>query len=224
MTLLASNHANKIPIQCTNVNLSAISNNIARLSYLKTGACLALEKIITVELKKQFDIPETANAKVLGCRSAVYENNKGNIVAFIIAGHGFAGEEACEQALISVGKNSKVVPEVYNLEYIDLTIFNKTYKVCVIEMEKYKPLSLSETKFFDKHIIDFYHPGSLELMKTQEGVPAAEIAIMDKMIDLRDRMKAENIHHSDMSPYNVAWDADGNLRLLDWESIIFDAA
>lgn len=119
-----------------------------------------ITSLITPEIKKQFDIDEAEEPFKSGNRSAVFENKRGNIVAFINAANWAHGERACQQAYKSVGRDSEVIPEVYNIEYLETTgkISSEEYapvKLCVIEMQKFEPLTDIQSELHE--ILKHFH-------------------------------------------------------------------
>jgi hypothetical protein len=205
------------------MNLNKIINRISIVE--ETAAYVPLEKAITEDIKKKFDISPMAEAFKTGANSAIFENNRGNIVAFI------AGSPACITALRSVGKNSEILPEVYDMEILDLKIYSGDFrpylvtdKVCVIEMEKLLPLNNEErTVFIDNQTLI---PEEVDLLKTEmeeqilKGMQPD--SFMKNLINLSEKMIKENISHDDLHVDNVMWSKDRkNLKLIDWESIYY---
>lgn len=207
------------------MNLNNIINSISRKfsSEEMTAAWYFMEENITPEIKKKFNISENAQAFVSGNRSVVFENQKGNIVAFLNPD----SSRACEQAYKAVGRNSKVLPEIYDLEYINLKSFNS--KVCVIEMEKLRPTTANEWEIIHVFVLEYRAGFTKEVIKryrewqsSTEFVDTNFKKIADAVINLMEEMIKENISHKDLHGGNVAWDNDGNLKLIDWEEIILD--
>ena len=104
----------------------------------ETAADLDLLKFIGPKLRERFDIDKNLEPIAKGQSNLVYENRRGNITTFISATGSAA--RSCDQALESVGKNSKILPEIFDLEYIRV----KGRRFCVIEMEKLRVLSDEE--------------------------------------------------------------------------------
>lgn len=176
---------------------------ILRIANQEETSAGYIEVVITPEIKAKFNIPENARAVTEGLRSAVYENSLGQIVAF-------TETNACPPAYKSIGRNSEILPEIYDLEEIDLEFHGDKYKFCVIVMEKLQPLDDSEYPIALNYMNKFNH---------DDEFPSPDDKLGTEFIDLFQAMKDNNIYHFDLHPGNIAWSKDGSLKLIDWESI-----
>lgn len=189
------------------------------------------EKLINenIKIKEKFGIAPNEKAFSEGSNSVVYENKKGNIVTFISTN--IMGSSACEQAYKAVGRNSKVLPEIYDLEYISIPVtnhpagyFNREF--CVIEMEKLEPIKYDSKEWFATYSFLKSNIDDLKRIKyynDKHRKPGASLTNIDKLtddvIELLEQMKIENITHLDLHPNNIAYGRDGKLHLIDWEAI-----
>lgn len=186
----------------------------------QTSALKSLVKLITPEIKENYSISKFANPFSKGSNSAVYINNSGNIVSFMI------GAGACEAAYKTVGQNFSFLPEIYELDIIMLD----GNKVCVIEMEQLTPLNNFEERSFIEVIVEVSEFAELrsifdvtldniisyfENKKLLGDISPFESALLS----LVNKMSKDNIYHDDFHEENVAWGGDGELKLIDWESI-----
>lgn len=162
----------------------------------ETSANSWVTRQITPETKIKYKIPENAEPFSEGATSAVYENSLGQIVAF-------TDKKACDPAYKSIGKNSDILPEVYDLDEIVLD----EGKFCVITMEKLTPLNISEKDYIDRIL-----EGDLEDDEYDTELYKSYDILIDKMVDT-------GIEHIDLHAGNIAWGKDGNLKLIDWEDI-----
>lgn len=172
--------------------------------------------LISSEIKAQYHIPENTEPFASGIRSAVFENSLGQIVAF-------TNDKACKPAYKSVGKDSNILPEIYDLEEIELG----GQKHCVIVMEKLEPLSESE-KFECKEVDTEYWAWNKKLKEDYKKDPKSvnlnyplihSGPIEKAYLMLLKNMTKQNVTHTDLHPGNVAWGKDKELKLIDWESI-----
>ena len=198
------------------MNLNKIINSISRMaSEEKTSEDPVLESMITPQIKEKFDISPDSKAFTQGANAAVFENRRGNIVAFIWERWEHS-KSICSEAMKSVGRNSKILPEIYDIEIIDLMRNKLTQEICVIEMEKLQILTFDERKIV-RDFVDIAYPEDKKETMMMRGLKPP--AILDDLILLKKRMKEENIGHTDLHGGNVAWGKDGDLKLIDWESI-----
>ena len=152
---------------------------------------------ITPETKIRYKIPENAEPFTEGNTSAVYENTLGQIVAF-------TDSYACNPAYKSIGKNSEILPEIYDLDEIELS---KGSKFCVITMEKLTPLNRSEKNYIDRIL-----EGDLQDDEYDTELYKSYDILIDKMVNT-------GIEHMDLHAGNVAWSKNNELKLIDWEAI-----
>lgn len=182
-----------------------MNSTILRIAFQEEISASYLKHYITPEIKKKFHISENQEPFESGIRSAVYENSLGQIVAF-------TDYYACKPAYKSVGKNSDILPEIYDLEEI---VFpeekNQTY--CVIVMEKLKPIDEAD-KVKIKQLINKWTDYDYERVWPNKNDPF-ELKFYNLFLDMQD----SGIEHYDLHPGNIAWTKDGDLKLIDWESI-----
>jgi hypothetical protein len=201
------------------MNLSIIILKIAKLaSEEQTAAWTWLEELISPKIRKKFDIPIDAKALQSGKRSAVFLNERGNIVAFLPP----QAQRACEEALKSIGKNSSVLPEIYDIAYIDISPWAPS-TVCVIEMEKLTPTTEAEWDQITEWILPYREGFEPDMIEELEALLAQKPnKLLKAVIDLMKRMIKEKVAHKDLHGGNVAWSQNGKLKLIDWEEIILD--
>lgn len=187
-----------------------------KLAFQEETSAGYLEIYITPEMKKKYHIPENQEPFESGIRSAVYENSLGQIVAF-------TNDKACKPAYKSIGKNSDILPELYDLDEIELA----NQKHCVIVMEKLEPLSESE-KVECKEIDTEYWAWNRKLKEDYKKDPKSvdfkypltrSGPIEKAYLMLLKNMTKQNITHTDLHSGNIAWTKDKDLKLIDWESI-----
>jgi len=200
----------------------------------KTSSNLYLNSLITDDIKAKFDINKDAKPNSKGGSSVVYVNNRENIVAFINTTHG--RDKACENALDSVGSNSKILPEIFNVEYLKIAnipgdpnyvsdeMYEKEITLCVIEMEKLRPLTLQESHHFDNlHVLyEDYSEWDVNVENLRSIILKFKNPLIPAVLKLVEQAKSENISHDDLHSGNVAWGSDNELKFIDWESILFN--
>jgi len=175
-----------------------------KLAFQEETSAGHLEYYITPEIKKKYNISENQDPFASGIRSAVYENSLGQIVAFT---DGYA----CKPSYKSVGKDSNTLPEIYDLDEITFPEEPRmTY--CVITMEKLEPLR-SEDLDRTKEIIDAFWNNEKRV------APDKNDPFEVKFYNLFRDMEDQGIEHYDLHPGNIAWAKNGDLKLIDWESI-----
>lgn len=175
----------------------------------------SVERLITQDLKDRFGISGAPFDK--GSQSAVYENDSGNIVSFM------RGSQPCDVAYESVGKSLSTLPDVYDVDVLELG----GEKICVVEMEKLRTLSAPESgEFWNIRQKAAKAKGAWagdvpmeDVVKRLEGI--ASPSRMEKAaLDFYKRLQAEGVSHEDVNSDNVAWGKNGKLKLIDWESIL----
>lgn len=188
----------------------------------ETSSADDISEKITPEIKKKYNIPENASALSEGTQSAVYENSLGQIVAFTRA-------NACDTAYKSVGKNSEILPEVYDLDKIEIySDFEEGHKkLCVITMEKLTPLTSDDENQFrtaTKLLRDWRNNNNKWEMRKEEAVNEyLGTENLNKtgteILFLWLKMDELGIGHNDLHFGNIAWGKNGELKLIDWEDI-----
>jgi len=198
--------------------------------FVKTADSFMLTRLITDDIKKKYKIPVDAKPFPRGGFNSVFINSDDNVVAFVDTPH------ACGAAYKAVGRNLASVPEVYDLDEIEVLKnrdrdFNDTekdvpalnwernkLKICVIVMERLGELDANEEKLFDELYASLWShdPKYKQIEKNIRNIFAEFASDFD---DLIYTMKKENVDHRDFYAHNVGRSKDGRLKLIDWESI-----
>lgn len=186
--------------------------------FVKTADSFMLTRLITDDIKKKYNIPVDAKPFSRGGFNSVFINSDNNIVAFVDTPY------ACGAAYKTVGKNLKSVPEIYDLDQIEVSknpedpYNKKMLKICIIVMEKLNELTSHEEKMFDELCIArwSHEPKYKQIEKNIRNIFAEFASDFD---DLIYTMKKENVDHRDFYAHNVGRSKDGRLKLIDWESI-----
>jgi hypothetical protein len=211
-------------------NLRVVKNAALRI----VADSFMLTRLITDDIKKKYKIPVDAKPFPRGGFNSVFINSDDNVVAFVDTPH------ACGAAYKAVGRNLASVPEVYDLDEIEVLKnrdrdFNDTekdvpalnwernkLKICVIVMERLGELDANEEKLFDELYASLWShdPKYKQIEKNIRNIFPEFASDFD---DLIYTMKKENIDHKDFYASNIGRSKDGRLKLIDWESIrIYD--
>jgi len=195
---------------------------IYKIAFQEETSAGDLENYISDEIKAKYKIPEDAEAFETGARSAVYENSLGQIVAF-------TNKSACDQSYKSIGKNSNILPELYDLDEIEIEFENLPQKFCVIIMEKLTPLTNSERNEFRavegefwawKREITRQLENQVDPSKIDMNYPLTRGTVEEvAYVKLLKNMTDQEIEHTDLHSGNVAWGKNYDFKLIDWESI-----
>lgn len=167
---------------------------------------------LTEEMRKAMGVSENAQPFESGANSAVFVNDRDNIVAF--SDYSEIYNVASEAAKI----NSSTLPDIYQVQKFEKQdeqegtfSFGVDY-IYAVEMEKLETLNSEDEVRFEKYKTSIF---------TDEVVPQyspEDEKMVRAMISLKGRSERDGVEQTDLWAGNVAW--SGNvLKYLDLEVI-----
>lgn len=168
---------------------------------------------LTNEMRNAMGVSLDTSPFESGANSAVFINNRNNIVAYSDYDKLYSVAERAK------GLDTDVLPQIYDVQKFEVaddseqpSFLGKDY-IFAVEMEQLKMLN-GDGNIFEKYKKEIFEAG-----ETPENVNPGEQQIVSAMLDLRSRSQRDNIKHIDIWSGNVGWDAGGSLKFIDFEAV-----
>jgi len=167
---------------------------------------------LTEDMRKAMGVSENAQPFESGVNSAVFVNDRDNIVAFSDY------NETYNVANEATKLNSKTLPDIYQIQKFEKKDeqegtfnFGVDY-IYAVEMEKLEPLSGEEQTKFEK-----YKKSIFEDELVPEYSPEDE-KMVRAMVSLKGRSERDGVEQTDLWAGNIAWGGN-SLKYLDLETV-----
>ncbi len=170
---------------------------------------------ITPEMRDAMSVSHDAEPFASGANSAVFVNNRNNIVAFSDYDVFYKVAEKLQSL------ETDVLPAIYDVQkFVTSSEEEGSFSlgadyIYAVEMEQLKMLD-KEGHIFEKYKKEIFKEG-----KAPENVSQEEQPIVNAMLDLRSRSERDNIKHIDIWSGNVGWSGSGALKFIDLEAVQF---